>query len=428
MTTLQTKYLSAACYWARDRIRCNLPILHTDFDLATRNNAVQRRKLQLEKIEKEAVDPPPKFDPNDWVNWHILFCNYLYSLKGSTNVPLYYVVRQPLRPGITLANLDHNERLIHQASTNGVAYNEDNRRVYTIMKQNLVATQAWEWMKCYDSTHDGHGAMNALRLHYDGPGAQAKRTEAAKRDIENAHYINEFTYSFEKFATKLQGAYEILRQNNEPRTEQEKVRTLLQKIKVDHAGIVAAKETVASSPLLHQNFIEAINHLSARISFYFPPTKTKIRKIGATYRNQGGNGHGRSNGNVDLNKLGNKCNGVDISNLTRNYTKKEYFSLPLNVRKLIKEKRKERLRKGQNNTGNNNDCQTIASMTIKDIEHVIEHAVASASTTQGDIPSVIADTSTANGNPPSTVSFGNSAQKRVADTVSTITRSSKKAK
>ena len=143
--------------------------------------------------------------------------------------------------------------------------------------------------------------------------------------------INEFTYSFEKFATKSQGINEILRQNDEPRTEQEKVHTLLQKIKVDHAGIIAAKETVASSPLLHQNFIEAINHLSARISFYFPPTKTKIRKIGVTYRNQGGNGHGRSNGNVDLKKLGNKCNGVDISNLTRNYTKKEYFSLPLNV-------------------------------------------------------------------------------------------------
>jgi hypothetical protein len=67
-------------------------------------------------------------------------------------------------------------------------------------------------------------------------------------------------------------------------------------------------------------------------------------------------------------------------------------------------------------------------MTIKGIEHVIEHAVASESTTKGDIPSIIADTSTVNGNPPSTVSFGNSAQKRVADTVSTITRSTKKAK
>ena len=67
-------------------------------------------------------------------------------------------------------------------------------------------------------------------------------------------------------------------------------------------------------------------------------------------------------------------------------------------------------------------------MTIKDKEHVIERAVASASTTQGDISSVIADTSTVTGNPPSIVSFGNSAQKRAADTVSTITRGPKKAK
>ena len=49
MTTLQTKYLSAACYWAQDKIRRNLPILHIDFNRAARNNAVQRRKLQLEK-------------------------------------------------------------------------------------------------------------------------------------------------------------------------------------------------------------------------------------------------------------------------------------------------------------------------------------------------------------------------------------------
>ena len=166
---------------------------------------------------------------------------------------------------------------------------------------------------------------------------------------------------------------------------------------MDHAGIIAAKETVSSSPLLHQNFIEAINHLSAWISFYFPPTKTKIRKVGAAYRNQGRNGQGKSNGNVDLKKLGNKCNGVDISSLTRNYTEQEYFSLSPNVRKLIKEKRKERFGKGQNNIGNSNDCQTVASMTIKDMEHVIECSVASASTIQGDISSVIADTSTVTG-------------------------------
>ena len=81
--------------------------------------------------------------------------------------------------------------------------------------------------------------------------------------------------SFEKFATKLQGIYGILRQNDEPCTKQEKVHTLLQKIKVDHAGIITEKETVASSPLLHQNFIETINHLSARISFYFNLSKLK---------------------------------------------------------------------------------------------------------------------------------------------------------
>ena len=63
----------------------------------------------------------------------------------------------------------------------------------------------------------------------------------------------------------------------------------------------------------------------------------------------------------------------------------------------IKEKRKERFGKGQNKTGNSNDCQTVASMTIKDMELIIERAVASTSTTQGGISSVIADTSTVTG-------------------------------
>ena len=77
---------------------------------------------------------------------------------------------------------------------------------------------AWEWIKTYDANQDGWLAFQALRAHYDGPGEIDKRISLARAQVKELHYKNEQMFSFEKFITKLNGAYQMLAECNEAMT------------------------------------------------------------------------------------------------------------------------------------------------------------------------------------------------------------------
>ena len=87
-----------------------------------------------------------------------------------------------------------------------------------------------QWIESYDDPQHGRNAMIALRSHYNGPGAKLKRIAAANQSLENLHYNQEQTFSFEKYITVMQGAFNILRDSEEEKRETEKVCTLCKKI------------------------------------------------------------------------------------------------------------------------------------------------------------------------------------------------------
>ena len=50
-----------------------------------------------------------------------------------------------------------------------------------------------------------------------------KRVAAANQSLENLHYNQEQTFSFEKYITVMQGAFNILRDNGKAKRETEKI-------------------------------------------------------------------------------------------------------------------------------------------------------------------------------------------------------------
>jgi hypothetical protein len=112
-----------------------------------------------------------------------------------------------------------NHKVVHR----GPAYAWDNNKVMEILTGTLSGTMAWTWISSYDTTHNGKGAFQVLRAHYDGPGQIEKRLGYARNILANTSYKSERQYSFESYVTKLSEAFEIMKDNKVEKAEREKV-------------------------------------------------------------------------------------------------------------------------------------------------------------------------------------------------------------
>ena len=127
--------------------------------------------------------------------------------------------------------------------------------------------------------------MTALRKHYSGEGNTSRRRIAAAERIRDAlHYKNERAMSFSTFPDKLQKMFNIFEEENEPISEQAKVRMLLKK--VEHPQLQDAVNALrVRTSMSGSTFTECANHLSAQVS-ELPDTQSN-RKIAASGTDRG---------------------------------------------------------------------------------------------------------------------------------------------
>jgi hypothetical protein len=121
---------------------------------------VDTEYIEITQAEASKTTAPAKFVATDWVSWEIVFVNYLAGIYGVSGVPLSYVIRKDL-PG-RHAIITESERLVNAAPLTGRIFQSDMQKVYHILKSVTVGTDAWEWIKVYDSNQDGHLAFKAL--------------------------------------------------------------------------------------------------------------------------------------------------------------------------------------------------------------------------------------------------------------------------
>ena len=370
-----TKNLKALVWWARDKKRRNQEIDIDEFDEAKLEECII--KLEVDnKDEDSKVDAPGQLKvADDWVKWELALYNYLMSITGASGVPLAYVIRKEIEDIGDYTFENDVERLIHEAPLEGPIFNADNHQVYRIIKSKLVGTDSWEWISQYDRTENGRATMNTLRTHYDGPGEITKRVARAEAQIQALHYKSEQSFSFERFITKLNGAYQVLQEHKEGLTERKKVSLMCDKIQNNNPALVAAVQIVRHAPDLSIDFRSAANKLSEAISSIFPSQdkpqtdryKRKMSSVGSDrgggrtagggrFGGRNGRGRGRAGGqgrggrhNRTTGGDSAICNGVDISNLERNFTPDEWRQLPNLVRDSI---RSARARKKSRNDQN----------------------------------------------------------------------------
>ena len=370
---IPAKNMKALVWWARDRKRRGLAINGGDFDEEQLEEAIVT--MELEEVDDEAkVEAPGMLkSADDWITWELSLSNYLRSIRGSSGVPLAYIIRKDDIDNVADHDFENEtERLIYQAPHQGANYKADNNQVYRIIKSKVIGSDILKWIHPFDRNQDGRGAMNQLRHHYDGPGQVQRKITQAEAQIASLHYKSEQAFSFERFITKLNGAFQVLEENGETLTERKKVTIMCEKMQNNNTDFRAAIQIVRRDPVLSKNFKEAADYLSEAVSSIFPaqddrfPTRRKMsglesdrgsgRGRGGRLPRGGGRGgrHGRGGfaggrggrfpgrPNRTTGADSSMCNGVDLRDIDRNFSPEEWRQLPNFVRDSIRNVRAQK--------------------------------------------------------------------------------------
>lgn len=338
----------------------------------------ERSEADENMDEKDDVKVPEHFEPKNWVNWHQNMMNYLMHQRGVSNIPLFYLIRDPEKTPSQeeLEKLPVAQRRAYTAAIvpTDESFKKDNLRLYGILKGALIDTQGWAWIKQFDRSQNGRAAMKSLCDFYNGGSERLARIDAARLSIASAHYRgDEKVFDFNKYTTVLMNAFQTLADNGEPCTENKKIGDLLDGIRTDNFDIKAAVANIRSDR--PNTFMEACNKISAVVKKPVTDFQTQRRRVSSSHayphsnnfnqsfyrgggRNpgRGGSGRGRSRGRGyrdggrgkgrgDQRRPPTIVNGVDVSDTTRRYSREEYSRLPPDMKQFINFKRDEDARR-----------------------------------------------------------------------------------
>ena len=128
------------------------------------------------------------------------------SVTPSASIFLYYVIHTEPCP-IAALDKSPSDEIIYNASHTGRAFETDNKEFHRILDELALGTDVADWIKTYCCRHDIRADWIALCEHYDGPVEGDKRVMVSHANIDQAFYMNESTFSFERYTTCLKYAF-----------------------------------------------------------------------------------------------------------------------------------------------------------------------------------------------------------------------------
>jgi hypothetical protein len=313
--------MKSIAFWVRKQRREGIEATVDQLNEAVIRAAMREMTITTEEPKKdEKMFYPEKFNPKKYISWMRSFENYLDSVLGKSRVPLTYIIRPD---DVVVDNaVDEYQRTIWSAPHTGYAFEEDNCTVYRIYKDVMVDTDGWTW---FNRATNGNGrqAHQIITTHYRGTAETARRAKAEAM-LERLHYKSEASFSFEKYVTKMNECFELLKDNDQDLAEAQKVKKLLNGVKTNHPEINALKTVVRTAH--PTDFNAATTLMAGQIAVIFPaasiPYDTRPkRKISAANTTRGGRGR------FERKKPPVMANGVDISDPNRSFTSDEWQKL-----------------------------------------------------------------------------------------------------
>jgi hypothetical protein len=291
---LVVQRLKAFWYWASLRKRQGTALNAIDAEEFTEDIWVTTmQRIQEESQIKSALEDQTPTKPTK-LGWDLLLWpkfweqlkTYLSQCRGAACIPLVYLVceHDAILPEMHDMGLydSVDNYMMATAMLSGDHYKIDNTRLYNNLKPLVIEGAGWAFIKKFDRSKNGRGALMALKRQAEGTSAKRTRKARAYASLAQAWYRGEHrNFEFGNYVQIHQDAHNEELDLEEPVPETKKVQDFLSGI-LD-ARLQTGKDIVLGTPLYLQDFKECQQYLSTLVSNTSTQAKND-RHIGAAHR------------------------------------------------------------------------------------------------------------------------------------------------
>ena len=229
------------------------------------------------KADVETKIPSLKGASN-WRSFRDLVLMKLANIKGKGGYPVTYVIDKTPRTAVRrttprvevdvedLSELDvFEKRPVHFGNT----FNEDNKRVWNVIKSLLLESPSYDHIIGYNKSSDGKGAWTTLQNFYEGEDFKQRLQDEAFVLLSNSIYKGNSTrHTFESYVNRHIKAHKLLMEaeynNKLGMDDSTKIQHLKSGIRFE-AGLEHAITTARTMGLLRGNFPNFVAFLQAEV-------------------------------------------------------------------------------------------------------------------------------------------------------------------
>ena len=340
--------LKLAAYYCRHQVRVSRVTSTASITLSNVRRLSKQR--DLEKVKFTGTREPPTVNSKDWPRTMEAIEEYLQQFRGTSGVPLSYVIRRRIQPApdaddppANYPTLEHEmvarAPILAPGATGDVptlesngpftqSFITDRSEVWAKLAVIFGSVECWTYAKIGRRTRDGRLCFRAVYDHYLGPNNIDHMASRAERKLRDSTYHGERrNWNFEKYVTTHKEQHHVLlsleTHGYKGVDERSKVRYLNDGIKTSRLDTV--KATILSSSEYRSNFDKCVNLYKDFIEQSNGQLESNVSAV------KTGTSNSRPSGTVSTSEV-----------TDRYYTVKEYRTLSPEQKQKLHELRKKR--------------------------------------------------------------------------------------
>lgn len=293
---LVRRNMSALLDWIQDRKRINAPMenpitaagivsqdeFRSAINLSAERRLIRKKEKDAHTAQLKIASPGKLKDEKSWADWLTGLHTTLSLIRGVSEVPLNYVIREHMIPPEGESYTTFDEECIAKAPLVGTAFDADASTVHLIIKPLCIGEHAEQWIKPGFTKKNGRDDLAKLMAHYQGEGMASRRIHTAEQLWDTLHYKQEKSMKFSDFLSKAKLMLNIYEENKEAKPPAAQVRWLLDKI--SNPALTATVESLRTSIELDPvtwTFNKCANHIASNIRTIAPGTVRSVSAVGS---------------------------------------------------------------------------------------------------------------------------------------------------
>jgi len=198
--------LKLVAYYCRHQERVSRPTNVALITLSNVRNLTKQRDLERQKVTD--AREPPTVNTKDWPRTMEAIEEYLQQFRGTTGVPLSYVIRREVKPPLASADpstnyatIEHemvarapiivpgttgDEPILEASGPFTQAYITDRSDVWTKLQAIFGSSECWTYAKVARRSRDGKLCYRSVYNHYLGPKNIYHMVSRAERKLRDS--------------------------------------------------------------------------------------------------------------------------------------------------------------------------------------------------------------------------------------------------